>query len=367
MYFEKRESKKAKKGYSWRVVINYQDPETGLTKRYSKSGFDTKAAAQKHGLEIEKELNDTGSVASDITIAEAYAEWLELNKDRLAKNTLSGYKNAYDHLAKIRNKPMKKIRYKELQNLFNGLDLCKGTKHIIKALLQNLFKYAIKNGYISNNPVPYVELTGKEKKPTEDALELHQIEDICDAIKTRSPFRTEAYKVFMWIGYYTGFRASEILALEWSDIDFENNSIHVWKRQEQKTCNVTERMKTKSSTATVPMCEPLKKILEEWHQENHNELLICTRKGVPVSYQTINNNLRTSAKKIGIVFHCHMLRHTFITNVVKSGADPKTAAQLARHSNVTMTLDIYTKMSGDDLAIALAKAYPPPKIPQISA
>lgn len=37
--------------------------------------------------------------------------------------------------------------------------------------------------------------------------------------------------------------------------------------------------------------------------------------------------------------------HTFVTNLILAGADPKTAAELARHSDPSITLQIYTEIS----------------------
>lgn len=358
MYFEKRLSKKSKKGYTWQVCFYYDDPETGIRKRYKKSGFETKQEAQKHGQEALKMLSDGLNPKERRTLSDVYSEWLKLNSERLAPSTINRYDASWKYLQNISKLSVSSLKYSTLQELFNSLDLSKSSKNNIKALLLNLFKFAIRAGYIENNPVQYIEITGKEKKPTEDALELSEVEDICKSIGTHNQFTKQAYQIFMWIGYYTGFRASEILALEWSDIDFDNCSIHVWRRQEHGTNTFTERMKTRSSAATVPMCEPLKQILKEWHKENQNGLLICSRNGAPILYQTISNNLKAAAKKTGIDFHCHMLRHTFITNVMRSGADPKTAAQLARHSDISTTLNIYTQMNQGDLKTALNKAYP---------
>ena len=51
MYFQKRESKKNKKGYTWTVKFYYKD-EYGIKKRFAKSGFASKADAEKFGIKI---------------------------------------------------------------------------------------------------------------------------------------------------------------------------------------------------------------------------------------------------------------------------------------------------------------------------
>ena len=55
MYFQKRESKKNKKGYTWTVKFYYKD-EYGIKKRFAKSGFASKADAEKFGIKKQQEL-----------------------------------------------------------------------------------------------------------------------------------------------------------------------------------------------------------------------------------------------------------------------------------------------------------------------
>lgn len=49
----------------------------------------------------------------------------------------------------------------------------------------------------------------------------------------------------------------------------------------------------------------------------------------------------------------HALRHTFITNMIKSGINPKTAQSLARHSTIDLTMNVYTKLTIADQASAI--------------
>lgn len=359
MYFEKRPAKKSKKGYTWTVLFYYTDLN-GFKKRYKKSGFETKQEAKAHGLQMLEEINQSGTLPAAKTLKDVWTEWEALNTDRLAPNTMINYRKMWEYLEPFHNKPIKYIQYGQLQELFNSLDLSKGTKGIIKALLMNLFKHAIKNGWTHNNPVQFIECTGAAKEP-ERVLDLAEVEKICDHIRTTDDFKRQAYETFVWIGYYTGLRLGEIAALEWSDIDLEGATITVSKRQDPHTNFITEQLKTKSSYSKIPMCEPLKAILMDWRTINPNDYVICARSGAPIPNNTIGQNIRRAGDACGIPCHPHLLRHTFVTNLIRSGLDPKTAAQLARHSNVNITLDVYTQMDKTDLKRAIETAFPDPK------
>src|SRR5262245_36386148 len=56
----------------------------------------------------------------------------------------------------------------------------------------------------------------------------------------------------------------------------------------------------------------------------------------------------------GLYVDFHALRHTFITNMVKSGVAPKMAQALARHSTIDLTMNVYTSLTVHDQASALA-------------
>ena len=56
----------------------------------------------------------------------------------------------------------------------------------------------------------------------------------------------------------------------------------------------------------------------------------------------------------------HALRHTFITNMVKSGVSPKAAQSLARHSTIDLTMNVYTTLTVHDQASAMATLPPIP-------
>ena len=59
----------------------------------------------------------------------------------------------------------------------------------------------------------------------------------------------------------------------------------------------------------------------------------------------------------------HALRHTFITSIMKSGINPKTAQSLARHCTIDMTMNVYTSLIVHDQAAAIA-ALPGLKTPR---
>ena len=371
MSIEKRASKKAKTGYTWRVRINYTD-DMGFPARHDKSGFKTKKEAQAYEAEIKNKLQRSGGfLPESITLETVYKEWMEYKKSRLAPNSINLYSKVWRiHIQPVWGFcPIEQITYRKLQSFFDGLkDNSKALNSQIRIILSGCFKYAKKAGYIDQNPLSDIEIHGKPKSECDDVLSLEDFNKIIQAIKSSRSRESSKknYLLFMYIGYYTGLRRSEIAALECGDFDFEAMTINVSKRIEEiGGIHTTDRMKTRSSTAIIPLAEPLANMVKPICRDRDKKDLILSNNGNPVSPNIISRTLRTMAKNAGIRFHPHMLRHTFITNLIRSGLDPKTAAQLARHSNITTTMDIYTQMNKDDLKDAINRAFPndPQKIP----
>lgn len=360
MYFEKRPSKKAKKGYTWAVLFYYTDLN-GFKKRYKKSGFETKQEAKAHGLKMQDEINQTGKKPENKTLMDVWTEWEALNTDHLAPGSINRYRKIIDNDIPFLNLPIRSISYSTLQQYFKGREkYCLSTNQVIKALLSNLFKYAKKAGYILHNPMPDVELYGKAKKTEPDPLTFEDVQSICYELDLMnlSKKNREQFQAVIWIGYYTGLRLGEIMALEKSDIDLESKTLSVNKRVEYHDGKeyITDRLKTKASRAVVPICTPCADFLAGYLPTLKDEALFS------VKFHTVETRLKQAAKNAGIEgFHAHRLRHTFVSNIVMAGADPKTAAQLARHSSVLTTLDIYTQISEEKTRDAVDNAYKSPE------
>lgn len=372
MYFQKKTSKKDKKGYKWIVKFYYTD-ENGSKKRFSKGGFNSKAEAEKYGIEKLNEIQkNCGRIVKDkLTFDDVFEEYMEVEgKYKYASATEMYYRSTYrNHIKKnIGHVKITDLHYLRVQKYFNSLDdLGKATNKNIKKVFCVTFKYAQKVGYISQNPMPMVEIRGVENKKEQGVISLNQLEELVDSLLDttqgrRPSFTTYSMCVFLYLGYYLGTRKSETLALTKDDVDFQNGFVYISKRLEyhglkRSEFHATDRMKTKGSKSRVPMCLPLKQILKEWFEYNPYDLICCTENGDFISPYDLDSVLRNHSKKLGFKFRCHMLRHTFVTNLIQNGVDAKTTSELARHSDIRTTLQIYTQVSDANKVDAIKETF----------
>ncbi|WP_049576213.1 tyrosine-type recombinase/integrase [Streptomyces sp. SBT349] len=168
-----------------------------------------------------------------------------------------------------------------------------------------------------------------------------------------------------------GLRRGELLGLRWQDIDFENEQFTpVRQVQREKGKLVLKKLKTDSSQAALPLpafcAEALRerKLIQErereaagshWHQEPGEELVFTERHGGPIEPRGFSRTFETlvSAAPVRRIT-VRLARHTCGTLLAFLKVHPKSAQAILRHSQISMTMDIYTHVVDDDQRAAAA-------------
>lgn len=346
-------SKKAKSGYTYKVTFKYK--EYGVTQSYSKSGFIRKKDAQDHETQVKAQIKRDGYLHRECTktVNDVYEEFLEVGTSKYRHNTLVSIKMHYNkHIMNaLGMTPIVKLDYQTLQKYFNSIvNQGKRTNDMIYYTLNNILNYAIKIKYLKYNQISLVDVKGAKKSkkiPQKDVISYTEFESIFLSLREKNEFKHQALAVSVAIGYYTGLRIGEIFALEKKDIDFEMNTININKNLiylglKRKDVYASNQTKTNYSESIIPLAKPLKQILLEWFEINPYDKILCDIEGIYLCPKNDGRIIKRIAKKIGIDFHFHMLRHTFITNLVTNNIDVKTVQELARHGDINTTMNIYT-------------------------
>lgn len=382
MSIRKRESKKIKQGFTYQVYFPYKD-SYGVSRKYTKSGFKTKKDALEHESAMKVEVSKHKDLVENLSVSlnEVFKEYMQLNESKYAKATLQYYRYTFIKYIQegIGVNPIAVLKYKEIQVYFNGLECTLSNIENIKKIFNVSFKHAMRCGYIHENPMRLVNLNVVHKKVekhlkeskkqviTKEELDIIIFE--LEKIYKFSPqkdylkFNNKAYAIALYIGWYTGMRVSEVLALTKSDIDFVDRSIKVDKRLEyhgvtKEQLHAVNKLKTKASCSVVPLANPLKDILQAWFDETPYEVIVSDINGDYVNPGTLNHKVKKAAKSANIEdFHFHLLRHSFATNLVMNDINPSIAKELIRHGNIQTTLDIYTHIQQGDKSNAIDKLF----------
>jgi integrase len=146
-----------------------------------------------------------------------------------------------------------------------------------------------------------------------------------------------------------GLRRGEIIALRWTDIDFERGLLHVrnatWRRIEDAPKGNRGR--------TVPLTEELLAALKA--HRNLRERVLYTDRGEELSNRSIRNMLARAQRRANLEPNggIHILRHTFCSHLAIAGVPAKAIQELAGHADLKTTMG-YMHLSPGNRSAAMA-------------
>ena len=316
------------------------------------------------------------------TVAEYCEKWLVMQSAKVSAATLKGY------ASNMRNyviKPMGDMYMEEVTADDIRLALVplskksEGLYNKVNMLIKCVFYSAERSQLLEDNPC--AGTSGKGGKPAQkkEALSDQQVAVLLETIKGLPPY------LFVMIGLYAGLRREEALALQWDcvflDVPTPYISVRRAWRAEHNRPVISTVLKTKAARRDIPIPQCLADCLREAKATSTSDYVIADSEGQPLSYSqfkrvwqyivvrstkertyykyvngqsikyTVKPTLGTSQKNNPRIVYTldfevtpHQLRHTYITNLLYAGVDPKTVQYLAGHENSKTTMDIYAKV-----------------------
>jgi len=241
---------------------------------------------------------------------------------------------------------LKDVKAVAVEQWLRSLPLANGSKAKIRNLMHSIFNHAVRWEWHDRNPISMVRQSAKRQRvPT--VLDIEQIRELLGHLK--EPGRTAVL-----LDILTGLRVSELLALKWSDVDFENLEVHVTRSislQHVGPC------KTEASQKPVPLDPELAEALLMWRRQSpypgEDDWLFASpaRKGkLPYwSFSLFRVYVGPALKEAKITGKVgwHTFRHSYATILKSHGEDVKTVQELLRHANSSITLNLYAQAVTD--------------------
>jgi integrase len=254
----------------------------------------------------------------------------------------------------------------EIQKWFNSLhnkDEYKWTTvSKIRGIMSGIYEVGIIHKKVTKNPVEGLQTS---TKTSYRAIKITPAQTLSIL---RSMMENILHFTLVFVVAATGLRSSEVLALRWADILWEERKIRIIKSR--KRTGVDGDTKTRSSERDAPMGRVLAHYLREWHKQTPygrptDFVFPSLRRWgkVPICASVFCRvHLRPAAKKAGVVipdghrWGLHNLRHSLSNFLVnKAKENPKTVQGILGHSRIQTTLDLYTDEDLDEMIAAQEK------------
>lgn len=334
----------------------------------------------------EKEAEIEASKAAHLDYASGSCSVLELVerytglKQGVRYNTKVGYAFVTNILKRdeFGTRRIRDVRVSDAQLWFTRLQReGKGYSTItsIKGVLKPAFQVACNEDILPKNPFQFntsdVVINDSQHR---DAMTREEQEIWMTFIREDRTYRKYYDEFVVLLGL--GMRVSEFCGLTMSDLDFKRRRIRVDHQlvRERNGRYYVEKTKTRSGIRYLPMTDEVYESLQtiirnrpelakEPEVDGYSGFPLIDKKQQPKVALHIENEMRWAMKKFKKLHpdielpHItpHVFRHTFCTNMANAGMDVKNLQYLMGHSDVGVTLNIYTHSSYDHAADQLLK------------
>ena len=235
------------------------------------------------------------------------------------------------------------------------------TINMILKILKPALKYCYHQGLINKNIsdsiiVPKDHLTVKQKKIK--AFSLDEQKSFLKAIDTNKN------KLLFTFLLGTGLRIGEALALTWEDIDFDENTVSIYKsvkrvskiinKKRQPSEILVQTPKSQSSIRTVPIPYSIAKQLKIYKdnqkvfKKSSNigftdlNLVFCTDFGTYIDANNLNKSLKRILKNNSLpIKNIHSLRHSYACRLIEKGYEAVVIQKLLGHADISTTINKY--------------------------
>ena len=358
---------KGEKRYKFLIYVG-KDETTGHTIQIKKQGFKSKDEALEaylnYKLKIVKGEYEPLN-KKKLTFKQLFESWDKVYKPTVKESTYAVTMRYFNNhiLSALGNIYIEKITVAECQKAVN--EWFEEAPHTFDRFIHyasKVFKYGIDMELLTSNPMEKV-IKPKLKERPQQYQEFYDKDELNKFLSCakKCNFR---YFVYFRLLAYTGMRKGESLALKWSDIDFETNTISI-------TRNVTTGLnnrpyisngKTANSVRRIPVDSETMNYLKEWRYCQQKDML---KKGFNFLdadnyiFPTINNGITSLSKprqwnksicdKFGLRrIKIHGFRHTHASLCYSAGLNAKEIQKRLGHADSKTTMNVYTHVMKND-------------------
>jgi len=346
----------------WAIVIETRDPQTGKRKRKWHSFKGTKRKAQDECARLISEINGGLYLEPNKTTVAAYLDrWLDHMKAQVAPRSHERYaeiarKNIVPLLGALTLSKLQPAQISDAyaKALANGRRDGKGglaprTVHHMHQVLKQALGQAVRWQLLVRNPADAVEPPKVERQRL-DTYDMGQTVELIEAL------RGTPMLIPVVLAALCELRRGELLALRWRNVDLDRAQLSVVESAEQTADGVRYKEPKNGRSRTVALSASVVADLRARRLGQAQELLrvgkglsgddfvVAQADGTPLQPRSLTHAwIKLFAGKTSLPrVRFHDLRHAHATHLLASGVHPKVASERLGHSEVGITLDLYS-------------------------
>lgn len=336
----------------WEGRFRVKDPVTGKQKDrsvYAKTYAEVKAKLAEIKYNLQKQSKETVVLyeENNILLEEIAREWLIRTAVSKKRSTYIKYRRIYENHLAAKLKGISLAEMSGYDDMLLREKFCFHDKKFSDSLIKSI--YCVLNQILQFCNAAYHVNIGlydmpRRPKTVKPVNALTQSEQICLLQKLYKDMDRKNLGILLCLS--TGLRLGEICALKWSDIDLHGKVLYVNRTVQRiaidqhstKTILWEDTPKSIFSKREIPIPDNIMPHLLSMKQPA--EYVISG--DAPTEPRTYQYRFQKILLEAGIARHnFHILRHTFATNCINSGADIKSLSEILGHSSVHITLNRY--------------------------
>lgn len=291
---------------------------------------------------------------SKATVGEVLSNWMVNSRPNLSPRTSEGYQSIIEYhlIPAVGNVRLKSLKPENLQRYYSSKlksGLSSSTVRHHAMLLHKVLADSVKHGILPRNPADALTLP-KMQHTEMHILDQTQLEQVLE-----SALDTPYFTLFH-VDAFTGLRQSELLALQWNDVDLVETHLSVKRAVHHLRDGnfVFREPKTVSSKRIIALDPITCLVLRRWLDA---EMMLCIQTGVPFKNDrlvfckwdgqpliglTVTKAWRRLTNRLSIKnIRFHDIRHTHASLLLKQGMPVKDVAVRLGHASPATLLNIY--------------------------
>ena len=343
-------------------------------KRYYVQGYtqaELKENEHKKRLEVESGAQDR----ENPTLNKYYERFTDHRRKKVKESTIRcqsfQLRNCADvaidktgrTLGEMRIQDIKPYDIQAVQAALEKSDRTTETVNNCMAHLSHVFNAAVRDETIDRNPCKCIENLKRTEKPARETIHRALSKEETSAFfeEAADSYYINAFRLMI----QTGVRVGEMAAISAFDVDSKEMMLHIDKtltKDEIGAYTIGNTPKTDAGNRDIPLTAQALESIKDQKKQNRiifgnvvYDTVFRSPEGALLREFQINREIKRICKRIGIEkFTCHAFRATFATRFIEQRPqDYKVLSEILGHSNIKITLNLYTHVMKDSKIAAM--------------